>query len=67
MKKADQGSNVMKSALEAAKRTVSWSTAKQEYANRVISSGSTGHAPSQSSEPSGKPLQGVNSASGKHK
>jgi hypothetical protein len=40
MKQHDQKSSVMKSANSAAARTSSWSTAKQDFANRVTTAGS---------------------------
>jgi hypothetical protein len=40
MKQHDQKSSVMKSANSAATRISSWSTAKQDFANRVTTSGS---------------------------
>ena len=65
MKEASQGSNVMKSASEAARRTVTWSAAKQEFANRVIGSGSTGYASGKSNVAGGTPVRDANSTSGK--
>jgi hypothetical protein len=40
MKQSDQKSAVMKAASSAATRTVNWSPAKQDFANRVTASGS---------------------------
>jgi hypothetical protein len=40
MKHHDQKSSVMKSANSAATRTVGWSSAKQDFAHRVTTSGS---------------------------